>query len=471
MKKFFAILFFLSFVGQAEDTKAQAITWQREYGYLDKVEGEVICQTFDSGFVASGLYIHGGYYVVRTDKYGDTIWTKLFQDRNPNKVIQIRDSSFIFAGQATGVNGVYSDGFIQKVSPNGNQIWKRKFGTALENAIFDIKELDDNNFLCSGGTVFSFFPLMSKAFLLKVTHSADSIFQIYYDSSISGAGDITFINENRILINASRPIITDLSGNVIRYSSITNLGTGLVDQKDKIFVFMKDIIDSNDNRVIHFTKTDTNFKILKENNIRILLRRLLSFDFIIGNRGFVICGAAYTNVENRIGGFIMEIDSKLEVLKYKEYINDLRIVFFSSIRKCSDKGYVTVGIINPVNFGVNNLLITKTDSLGNSVLINIKHLSSEIPNTFFLKQNYPNPFNSQSMIEFDLIKSGHVKLKIVDILGKEIEVLSDGYLEKGNHSFDFKPKNNLSSGVYFYTVEFNSKAGKIIQTKKLILNK
>jgi len=471
MKRFFLIFIILILAVTVGEMQSQSITWQKEYQYVAKTEGEVICQTFDSGFVASGLYIHGGYYVIRTDKYGDTIWTKLFYDRNPYKVIQIRDSSFIFVGQASGVNGVFSDGFIQKVSPSGIQIWKKKFGTALENAITDIIELENKDFLCYGGTVFNFSPLMSKTFLLKVNQSADSIFQIYYDSSIGGAGSFSFFNEKRILMNALRPFITDMNGNVIRYSEITNLGKGLVDHKDNSLIFVKDIIDSNDYRVIHVTKTDSNFNVLEERNIKILLRVLKTFDFILGNNCFTICGIANTDIENRIGGFIMEIDSKLKVLSYKEYINDLRVSSFSSIRLCFDKGYATVGSITPIIFGYNNILITKTDSSGNSVLLGIKHTSSEIQNSFNLKQNYPNPFNSQSKIEFDLIKSGNVILKISDILGKEIEILFNGYLEKGNHSFDFKPKSNLSSGVYFYTIEFKTPSGKIIKSKKLILNK
>ncbi|MFZ1321759.1 MAG: T9SS type A sorting domain-containing protein [Ignavibacteria bacterium] len=447
-----------------EGAVAQSIIWQKEYQYVAKTEGEIICQTFDSGFVASGLYIHGGYYVIRTDKYGDTLWTKLFYDRNPHDVIQIRDSSFIFVGQASATSG--TAGFIQKISPNGNQIWKKKFGDSSTNSISDIIELDDNNLLCSGGTVFNTFPVSGKIFLLKVNQSGEQINQIYYDSSLGGYGTISFINENRIFISAKRPFITDMKGKVIRYSEITDLGRGLVNLKDNSFIFVKDIIDSNDYRVIHVTKTDSNFNLLGERNIKILLRVLRTEDFILGNNGFTICGIANTDIENRIGGFIMEIDQDMEVNSYNEYINDLRPSYFSSIRKCFDNGYVTVGGINPINFGYNNILITKTDSSGNSVVININDSHSEIWSSFELSQNYPNPFNPSTIIKYQCSMYNEISLKVFDILGKEVMTLVNEKQPAGNYSVEFDG-SGLSSGIYIYRLESDG----IVQSKKMTLIK
>ncbi len=90
---------------------------------------------------------------------------------------------------------------------------------------------------------------------------------------------------------------------------------------------------------------------------------------------------------------------------------------------------------------------------------------------FRLFQNYPNPFNPETKIKFSLKKAGKIKLSIYDILGKKISTLIDGYLTSGLHSINFKA-SNLSSGVYFYRIEFHSDKSNTNDfnvTKKMIL--
>ncbi len=91
--------------------------------------------------------------------------------------------------------------------------------------------------------------------------------------------------------------------------------------------------------------------------------------------------------------------------------------------------------------------------------------------TFALSQNYPNPFNPSTVIEFSLPRKEHVRLKVYDVLGKEVITLVDGIREEGEHSaiwngINFKGES-LSSGIYFYRIE----AGSYLSAKKMILQK
>jgi len=85
---------------------------------------------------------------------------------------------------------------------------------------------------------------------------------------------------------------------------------------------------------------------------------------------------------------------------------------------------------------------------------------------FNLQQNYPNPFNPSTTIEFQLKNSANVKIKVFNMLGQEIETILNGYENAGIHKIIFNG-NNLSSGVYFYTLETNG----IIKTKSMVLLK
>jgi len=80
---------------------------------------------------------------------------------------------------------------------------------------------------------------------------------------------------------------------------------------------------------------------------------------------------------------------------------------------------------------------------------------------FRLSQNYPNPFGKASVagtfittIEFELPKSGKTELKVFDILGKEIAVLKNGFLEAGKHFAKFDA-TGLPTGIYFYRLTSN----------------
>ncbi|MBI5726537.1 MAG: T9SS type A sorting domain-containing protein, partial [Ignavibacteriales bacterium] len=78
------------------------------------------------------------------------------------------------------------------------------------------------------------------------------------------------------------------------------------------------------------------------------------------------------------------------------------------------------------------------------------------PLSFQLQENYPNPFNAETRISFSLPSAGNVSLKIYDVLGRELSILIDEYREAGNHQYNFTA-SNLSSGVYFYQLQFKGK--------------
>jgi len=65
---------------------------------------------------------------------------------------------------------------------------------------------------------------------------------------------------------------------------------------------------------------------------------------------------------------------------------------------------------------------------------------------FELNQNYPNPFNPSTIISYQLPVSGFVSLKVYDILGKEVSVLTNGYKPAGKYTVTFNA-SSLASGI------------------------
>lgn len=96
---------------------------------------------------------------------------------------------------------------------------------------------------------------------------------------------------------------------------------------------------------------------------------------------------------------------------------------------------------------------------------------TSFPETFALYQNYPNPFNPTTNISFNLAERSHIKLKLFDLLGREVASLISGTLQPGTHDVLLEGQH-LQSGVYFYRLEVNSLTGhSFVQTKKLTVLK
>jgi len=87
-----------------------------------------------------------------------------------------------------------------------------------------------------------------------------------------------------------------------------------------------------------------------------------------------------------------------------------------------------------------------------------------LPTVYQLFQNYPNPFNPQTTIRFALPRREHARLKVFDVLGKQVALLVDETLERGNHARAFDGRA-LPSGIYFYALTAQS----FTQTRKAVL--
>jgi hypothetical protein len=98
------------------------------------------------------------------------------------------------------------------------------------------------------------------------------------------------------------------------------------------------------------------------------------------------------------------------------------------------------------------------------------------PESIFLGQNYPNPFNPKTTISFGVPRINgstdffDVKLKVYDVLGREIAILIDKPLKPYTYNLDFDG-SGLSSGIYFYTILVSGGQAKYYETKKMLLVK
>lgn len=84
--------------------------------------------------------------------------------------------------------------------------------------------------------------------------------------------------------------------------------------------------------------------------------------------------------------------------------------------------------------GTKGLIMNTTN--GGITFVEIDNRISQ-PGGFVLYQNYPNPFNGVTSIEYSVLSSERVKLKIYDVLGCEVATLVDEVKEPGNYNSQF----------------------------------
>jgi hypothetical protein len=84
---------------------------------------------------------------------------------------------------------------------------------------------------------------------------------------------------------------------------------------------------------------------------------------------------------------------------------------------------------------------------------------------YALYQNYPNPFNPVTKIRFSIKETNPVKIKLYDIVGREVAVIMNEVKDAGEYEIELDAgKLGISSGVYFYQM----KAGDYTSIKKMV---
>lgn len=106
----------------------------------------------------------------------------------------------------------------------------------------------------------------------------------------------------------------------------------------------------------------------------------------------------------------------------------------------------------------------RVDSPGAATSVSERDI--EIPVRVTLNAGYPNPFNSSTMISYRLDRTQTISLKIVDVLGREVQSLFEGREIAGDHAVRFDG-SKFASGVYFCTL----RSANIIAVTKLLLMK
>ena len=118
-----------------------------------------------------------------------------------------------------------------------------------------------------------------------------------------------------------------------------------------------------------------------------------------------------------------------------------------------------------------NLKETASIDVPNTSLDNMVLVVGDInqflaPEEFALSAAYPNPFNPSTSVDLSLNQSGHVNVKVYNVVGQVVTTLASGYMNAGYHTLTWDA-SSMASGMYFVRVE----AGTNVAVQKLMLMK
>ena len=191
-----------------------------------------------------------------------------------------------------------------------------------------------------------------------------------------------------------------------------------------------------------------------------------AYDVLISEQGKILLGGSYTNSNNFANLGILALNSdgsvdesfgvngRASALGYA-----IKSLSFDEKQRIVAGGYSTQGR----GYAVARFIFSQD-------VTSVNQENKNLPGDYTLSQNYPNPFNPSTVIKYQLKSPGFVKLKVYDILGREISTLVNEYKNAGDYSLPFDANSidgGLSSGVYIYKLQVND----FVDVKKMLLTK
>jgi hypothetical protein len=458
-KQFVVIILYLVFIcflliPNTRDCFGQSITWQRTYDQFNDLDiSEDVCSDGGDNFYIVGTTRPPSSfalsYVLKINKFGDTIWTRTIDNAIGRAVVLSSDGGCV-------ITGVKNGAFTSKLDSSGNLQWSK---TYTGNIIFegtDIVKSDDGGYLVCGSAYYA-----AAGYVCKIDSLGELIWQEFYPS-----GDRKFFR--RIIKAVDNGYI--LAGFLNYFSTDTT--RGLITKIDSAgsIVWEKTFLVNNGNTGVHsILKYDSHYILSGESyngeNFRVFFKRLdingdetfsklfiFSMDehlprlAVINQNKYLISAIRYADTfPPREYSNLKFTDSLGNIILQKDYHapEDLRI---NSILPLDNSDILFTGYAEYTFYP--DVYALRTDSLLNAPPpIGINAITHNLPLKYSLS-SFPNPFNPVTKFVFEIPVASVVEIKIYSITGREIQKLVNSSLKSGKYEIEWNA-SAYSSGVYF----------------------
>jgi hypothetical protein len=481
------------------------VMFQKTYGgdWFDDLNQ--VIQTSDSGYLMFGstrsfeLPSGDHYYAIKTDQYGDTLWSKIFEYSEAStetySVAETAGDQYVFAADESGRIR------LLKTDQAGQLIWAQDFFDSLSQLHpLDFQILDDGSMALAGGEEHDNGP--TRAFLVKTDSSGNLLWNKIYRSPTGlqvGIYKFDQLHDGGFILAGLASdgyataqlylIRTDSAGNPL-WSKLY----GTNDIRKPIAVHEL----SNHDLIVGVTRYGTEAVVLiRTDSVGDILwtkwyntgSSLAHYLEITSEGGYVLC--CQNDTGNDDYGLILKLRENGDVEWARNFESTREALY---IRQTFDGGYVlSARLIDEVNEW--QYLMIKTNELGYSGCFeldaNIIADTLTLPVTDFLPTDtswgssaphipwdtsavwvktlctnvgvnspqvdalfelWPNPSNSVVTVHYPLHASGKQKVLVHDVLGRLLMQID---LETNSPS-QLVNVSSLPQGIYFFTLIQNS---------------
>lgn len=409
------------------------VEWERIYGSNGPDIGYCVKPTMDGGYIVCGATwdidtFKSDAYMLKTDAYGDTIWSQRYGDSRDelfSEICQLSDGGYIAAGYIAESDGYHTNIYLVRTDTNGQLLWSREHGQAgyIDQAK-SIQPASDGGFVFCGWMNWS--DVDCDVQLTKVNASGDIEWTRYY------GGDRY-----------------DKGFSVARASDGGYVIAGYKTVPDRNYHYKFYLIKTSNEGFVEWERT---------------------YGGTVGDRalsvrqtadgGYIMAGYSESFGQGGNDIYVVKTDD-CGNLEWQDIFGEYSDEIGECIRQVSDGNYVVTGHAEDFGGAYHDAFLMKIRP-GHVGLA--EEMSEFTPHKFIIQQNYPNPFNSATTICYNLPGPSDITIVIYDLLGREIETLSRGYRPAGNHQVVWNP-GDLKSGNYFYKIE----TGWCSETKRMLL--
>jgi hypothetical protein len=157
------------------------LEWEKSHGGPYEDISWSVQQTSDNGYIMGGYTDHASgnssAYLVKTDSFGDTIWTKKYGGPNGDQGYAssiTNDNGFIIVGETSSFGPPGQNVYIVKCNEYGDTAWTKAYGGEEWDFGYSVQETSDNGFVVAGETV-SFGSGSGDFYVLRLNGNGDTL--------------------------------------------------------------------------------------------------------------------------------------------------------------------------------------------------------------------------------------------------------------------------------------------------------
>lgn len=318
------------------DPVNDSLTFKKTFGGSFKDIGFCVKPTTDGGCIITGshklnLLDSSKVWLIKTDFNGTEEWNNTFgglENDEGRSVSETADGGYIIIGTTESYGAGYSDIYLIKTDITGNEIWSKTFGETESDYGRFVQQTSDGGFIITGykgGINIGWWDL----WLIKT----DSLGNEEWNRTFGGS-DIDY-GEFVVQTSDSGYIITGVT---------RSYGAG--------------------NRDTWLIKTDSLGNELWSNTYGTSSEEMGTSVKQTSDGGYIICGAAYNYTTEETKVLLLKVDTNGNESFYK-VINGTGYDFAYDVSEITQGGFIITGASRIDGYSESDLLLAKTDELGN----------------------------------------------------------------------------------------------------------